>query len=133
MNLLVFKPGYDSQPSGIQREMEKPDNFEYSIDNKYFLHRHIQCTNYKECSVSLHKARSLLERRDACSAVRNNFPFSDTREKKMRNIINSTYGESYHVGKLLAQSGHDISEEIRTKNELIRKFGLKEKHEQKKK
>jgi hypothetical protein len=66
MDLVVFKPGYDSHPPAIQREMEKPDDIKHiSRDGEYFVGRRAHCKIWRKCEVRLNKAMSYEERRQA--------------------------------------------------------------------
>ncbi|BBO72160.1 hypothetical protein DSCA_60900 [Desulfosarcina alkanivorans] len=66
MDLVVFKPGYDSHPPAIQRKMEKPEHIEHtSPDGNYFVGRRAHCKIWRKCEVRLNKAMSYEERRQA--------------------------------------------------------------------
>jgi hypothetical protein len=66
MNLVVFKPGYDSHPPAIQRKMKQPpEGRRTSPDGKYYVGRRARCKAWRECEVRLNKAISVEEIRQA--------------------------------------------------------------------
>jgi hypothetical protein len=72
MDLVVFKPGYDSHPPAIRRKMEKPENNKYpTTDGKYHVGKFAHCKIWRKCKVKLNKAISLEERRQASNECRN--------------------------------------------------------------
>ncbi len=61
MDLLVYKPGYDSHPPAIQRRM-KPEWADYTPrDGMYWVGRRVYCKAKVECLVELNETRSIEE------------------------------------------------------------------------
>lgn len=57
MDLVVFKPGYDSHPPVIRRKMKKPENAPVTTtDGKYYVGGYAHCRAWRECEVRLNKA-----------------------------------------------------------------------------
>ena len=85
--LLVFKPGYDSNPPAIKRKVPKPEWVEYtSPDGLYRLGKWERCYPKQECIVELHKAKNIDEERD----VYGKMGFSDiplNQRYQLQNII----------------------------------------------
>ena len=97
INLLVFKPGYDSYPPVIRRQMKRPERKKYTTtDGKYRIGRRSQCKMWKNCLVKLNKARSIDEMLKAVPSI----PGFNTDEDKLRNFIEITEKEYRHLRKL---------------------------------
>jgi hypothetical protein len=95
MDLVVFKPGYDSHPPAIQRAMEQPPKGRrISSDGKYFVGRRADCKIWRECKVELNKAVSWEERRQAaneCRSSLNQLRVDDNRIANITNALNKEY------------------------------------------
>lgn len=95
MELLVFKPGYDSHPPAIRRKTNKPEWVAYiSESGVYKLGRHVDCKAGMECIVELNKAISFEEERDVYGKIGFGYIPIDQRYK-LKNIINSVNKEGF--------------------------------------
>jgi hypothetical protein len=95
MDLVVFKPGYDSHPPAIQRAMEQPpEGRRISSDGKYFVGRRVNCKIWRACEVRLNKAISFEERRQASNNCRwslNQLRVDDKRIANITKALNTGY------------------------------------------
>lgn len=102
MDLLVFKPGYDSRPPAIRRKMKRPERIWYTnVDGKYYVGRYADCKIWKKCLVKLNKAKTVKERQEAYSQIMGEYPGFHHRENKNKNIIKMVENESRHVKAIM--------------------------------
>jgi hypothetical protein len=88
MNLVVFKPGYDSYPPVIRRKMSKPKKAPVSTtDGKYLVGRYIDCHVWSECEVRLNKAITIKERRRASAECSSSLMEWDINPSKIKKFI----------------------------------------------
>lgn len=92
INLLVFKPGYDSNPPSIRRPKKGNDG----KVRDYLVGKWVQYEMWEECVVRLNKARSIDEMLKAVPSI----PGFDTDEDKLRNFVEMTEKEYRHLRKL---------------------------------
>lgn len=92
MDLVVFKPGYDSHPPVIRRKMKRPERIKYpTTDGKHLVGRYIFCKMWEECVVRLNKAMSVKEVSRAFSWSRHELRTGlGTPEVKLKNFIKMT-------------------------------------------
>lgn len=97
MDLVVFKPGYDSHPPAIRRQMKRPKRMKYNTtDGKYYVGRYAFCKAWKNCLVRLNKAKSIDEMLKAVPSISG----FDTDVDKLKNFIEMTEKEYRHLRKM---------------------------------
>ena len=99
INLLVFKPGYDSHPPAIRRKMKHPKGKRTSPDGKYRIGNRAKCNAWKKCLVKLNKVKTVKERQEAYSKIMGKYPGFHHRENK--NIIKMVKNEALHVKAII--------------------------------
>jgi len=88
MRLVVFKPGYDSHPPVIQREMKQPpEGRRISRDSKYYIGRRAHCKAWRECEVRLNKALNIKEEISAYAKCKSRLSAFNVNQRKVRNFI----------------------------------------------
>jgi hypothetical protein len=88
MELIVFKPGYDSHPPVIRRNMEKPETAPFPTrDGKYHVGEFVHCKAWRECEVRLNKAINIKEEIGAYNECKSSLSAMNVNQHKVSNFI----------------------------------------------
>jgi hypothetical protein len=88
MDLVVFKPGYDSHPPVIRRKMQKPENAPViPTDGKYHVGHFVHCKAWRECEVRLNKAINIKEEIRALTKCKSRLSAMNGNQPKVSNFL----------------------------------------------
>jgi hypothetical protein len=88
MQLVVFKPGYDSHPPAIRRKMKYPGEPKvHTTDNKYYVGDFVHCKAWRECEVRLNKAINIKEEISAYTECKSRLSAMNVNQHKVSNFI----------------------------------------------
>jgi hypothetical protein len=88
MDLVVFKPGYDSHPPAIQRAMKQPpEGRRISSDGKYYIGAYAHCKAWRKCEVRLNKAINIKEEISAYTECKSRLSAFNVNQRKVSNFI----------------------------------------------
>ncbi len=103
MDLLVFKPEYDSHPPVIRRKINQPKGKQTSPDGKYRIGKRVKCKEWKECQVRLNKAKTVKERWRASRKCGSSLTAMSINQSKLKVIMEVVKNENRYLEKLERQ------------------------------